>query len=341
MTEINNEPELLLANLLNFGDLMMIFAWHGIGKSLLGFILALCFASGTKAYNDRICPTRKYKVLVIDGEMSAHSLRQRALALCKGLGLPESAVGDVRVRSSIVEGKDLQLDTDAGWQDLVADMTRAEIIIIDSLFKIFPTTMSPDFTATKPLNAFCSWCRQHGKTAIVIDHQGKSGTTAFGSMGKDIGLDAVLHLKTVDKMKQAVISKNRNFPSDSGCWLRFNIKSDDQRNSISFEVTEPATSGIAWSSKTPAPPEGVANNCHVTTSAMELDEIIITYIKEQPEQAQGVIVDALHAQGLGGRSKLQARIKVLRESDQLPFWENAPRRGHIEINETLPSEEEQ
>ena len=70
-------PEVLMDGLLHTGEVMMVYAWRGIGKSLFAMLLALCFASGKWALNGRVCPSRKYHVLLVDGEMSADSLIKR------------------------------------------------------------------------------------------------------------------------------------------------------------------------------------------------------------------------------------------------------------------------
>ena len=131
-----SEPELLLEGLLSLGDQMTLFAWRGVGKSLFALLLAICFANGQKALSGRVCPSRKYRVLVIDAELPGGTLKKRANSIVKGLGLPESAANELIFRSSIVEKKDIRLDTEAGWEDLLPDLEQADIIIVDSLFKV-------------------------------------------------------------------------------------------------------------------------------------------------------------------------------------------------------------
>ena len=74
----DSEPELLLEGLLSLGDQMTLFAWRGVGKSFFALLLAICFANGQKALSGRICPSRKYRVLVIDAELPKGSLINRA-----------------------------------------------------------------------------------------------------------------------------------------------------------------------------------------------------------------------------------------------------------------------
>ena len=119
----DSEPELLLEGLLSLGDQMTLFAWRGVGKSLFALLLAICFANGQKTLSGRVCPSRKYRVLVIDAELPKSSLINRAKLFAKGLGLPESAANEILFRSTVVEKEDIRLDTEVGWEDLLPSLT--------------------------------------------------------------------------------------------------------------------------------------------------------------------------------------------------------------------------
>jgi len=336
----DSEPEMLLDGLLSLGDQMTLFAWRGVGKSLFGLLLALCLANGHKALGGRVCPSRKFRVLLIDGEMPSRSLQMRARSIINALGLPEDAANKLQVRSSVVDKKDLVLDTEEGWIDLLPDLEAADIIIVDSLFKIIPSAMSSDYTATKELNNFYSWCRRHGKTGIVVDHQGKNGHAAFGSMGKDIGVDAALQLSRPKNKNiiEATVTKNRNFEFNDPCWVRYSIKNESGR--LTFQFNDQA----AISSSTNALPAGEGEgmkNLYDNISAPnkpDTDQAIIEYITSHSDQSQGDIVKALMEQLSLGRSTLSERIKQLREAGQLDFWANSPAKGKREVTSSASVE---
>lgn len=321
-----SEPEPLLEGLLSLGDQMTIFAWRGVGKSLFSLLLALCFANGHKALGGRVRPSRKYRVLLIDGEMSSRSLQMRARSIINALGLPEDAANKLQVRSSVVDKKDLVLDTEEGWIDLLPDLEAADIIIVDSLFKIIPSAMSSDYTATKELNNFYSWCRRHGKTGIVVDHQGKNGHAAFGSMGKDIGVDAVLQLSRPKNKNiiEATVTKNRNFEFNDPCWVRYSIKNESGRLTFQFNDQAAISSSAA---ALPASEDEVMENSDDNMSIPnkpDINQTIIDYITKHPDQAQGEVVTELMEPLQLGRSALSVRIKQLREAGNLNFWKKAP-----------------
>lgn len=340
LPESNSKPEPLLEGLLDHGELMMLYAWRGVGKSLFALFLAICFAFAKTAFGGRICPSRKYHTLLIDAEMSPGSLKRRALALCDSLGLPESAANELSVRSARNERKELKLDTEAGWKDLEPDMMQAEVIVVDSLFKLFPSAMTSEFSGTAALQDFFEWCIKHNKTLIIIDHEGKKGSTSFGSMGKEIGLDVVIQLINTKGVAHVKVTKIRNHAPVSGSWLQYRISCTSD-GSISLE--ESVTSAREHENTQVLSSSEHEVDARLAKGQLDgaLDEKIISYIQEHPEQTQGAIVDKLNQMALGGRSKLQARIKVLRETDQLPFWENAPRRGQTESTDSLEGVEKQ
>lgn len=329
--------EPLLKDIVNFGDQLMLHACRGIGKSMLGLFMAICFSSGTQALNAHICPTRRYKVLIIDCEMRPADLQQRSLRIISGLGIAKEMLNELKFRSAISENKDFVLETEAGMEELTPDMEEAEIIILDSVFKAFPTAMASDFEGTAGLQKFITWCRQHGKTLVLIDHQGKTGGTAFGSMGKEISLDTVIRLSKQKELISAEITKNRN-SSRSGLWLRYLVDGGTGNDSIFFreagqslQVTgaqnehSPATGDKSdevditgdVSCKTPDETPMAKNS---------LADDIILYIKENPTQSQKEICNALVKQVDACRSRVQACIKALREANNLPFWENPPKK---------------
>jgi len=325
-----NEPEMLLEGLLRLGDQVTIFAWRGVGKSLFALLLALCFANGHKALNGHVCPSRKYRVLLIDGEMPPDKLKERARSITKGLGLPEDAANNLTVRSAVAEKKNLVLDTEEGWLDLLPDLEQADIIIVDSLFKVIPTAMSSEYTATTKLNNFYGWCRRHGKTGIVVDHQGKSGHASFGSMGKDIGVDAALQLKNSTHAIEATTTKNRNFEFTDKSWIKYSIKSEP--GAMTFQPIGKEPTALSTNALPVGEDECMENPNENTSTPNkpDIDRTIIEYITNHSDQSQGEIVKALREPLLLGRSTLSERIKQLREAGQLDFWANSPAKGKRE-----------
>lgn len=238
LPESDVPPEPLMDGLLDTGEQMMIHAWRGVGKSLLAMLLGLCFASGKSALNGRVCPSRKYRVLLLDGEMSAHSLKMRGYRLCSGHDVPQDSMDALKVRSVITEKKDLALETDEGFKACIPDLSWAEIIILDSVFKFFPTSMGAEFSGAGKLLELLHWCREHEKTLILIDHEGKTRGASFGTMGKEVALDLVLQLSKPESSRviKANVKKARNHEEPSGAYLEMCIDTREKGKKITFQV---------------------------------------------------------------------------------------------------------
>ena len=174
--------------------------------------------------------------------------------------------------------------------------------------------MGTDFSGTARLNDFYGWCKRKGKTAIVVDHQGKKGDTPFGSMGKDIGLDAVLQLIGEKQDKTVKIMKCRNFSTHSDSWKKFRIRETEDR--IFFEgqqlVLLPTREDNLSSSF-----ESNEEEFQETDETSSLDDTsrkILDYVKEHPEQSQKEIVDTLLEANVASRSTIYNKLKSLKEN---------------------------
>ncbi len=341
----NAEHEMLLAGLLRLGDQMTLYARRGVGKSYFSTYLMVCFAAGITALDGRICPAHGYRILLIDSEMPVEDLQWRFRAICRGLELePEGVLTNVSVRSSIHEGKNLTLDSESGWKDLEPDLDRADIIIVDSLFSAFPSAMSPDFSGTEALNKFYAWCKKRGKTAVVIDHQGKKGDTPFGSMGKDIGLDVVLQLNGEGEWKTVRVTKSRNFPSTSADWTRYKIASEDNR--VVFENSSLAlgTTTVTRNALLPASQDSCEKNSDSKkqkTSSNTLNERIKAFIIDHPRASKKELVTALQKKNIAGRSTIYSHIKKLQDEGQLPQISDSTTQNNepMPIKDTSPTNE--
>lgn len=312
------EREILLDGLLRQGDQMTLYAKRGVGKSLFSAFLITCFASGTHAWNGKVCPSKPYCVLIIDGELSEKDLRERFIAIGKGLNLPEDMFANISVRSSIFENKALTLDTEKGWADLEPDMLNAEIIVVDSLFLTFPSCMAGGFSGTEKLNQFYGWCKEKGKTAIVIDHQGKSGNTAFGSMGKDIKLDVAIQLTGEKQAKTVKISKCRNFSCTSDCWKTFVLR--DENGMIFFEDEQKGLDSTHEDNLF-SPEVSHEEEIQETDETNFLDTTsrkILDYVTEHSELSQKEIVGNLVKNGVASRSTIYKKLSLVKEKGLIP-----------------------
>lgn len=328
LREADVAPERLIEGLLDTGELMLIHAWRGTGKSLFAMLLGICFASRNSTLNGCVCPAHKYRVLLLDGELSEESLKERGRRLCRGHEITADALGEVRLRSPVVEKKYWNLETEKGRNECKPDLMWADIIIVDSVFKFFPSSMSSEYTAVKELIDFLDWCRKHKKTLILIDHEGKKGTTPFGTMGKEIALDVVLRLskgKSGCSIK-AEVTKARNHAEPAGAYLemRFDAREKDER--ITFQVLNGPKAKTAHGGESSRLDGGVEISEPAATHPTRLEEAIVQFVDENPDVSQGEMAAALVEKGIyGGRSTIQARIKAMSEAGKLRGWRNPPK----------------
>jgi RecA-family ATPase len=93
--------EPLLEGLLKTGESMMLWAAPGVGKTMASLSIALAVAGGGSWLHWPATFSRR--VLIVDGEMNMHDLRDRFAALAKG-----AAGGDMRMAArniAIVAGR--------------------------------------------------------------------------------------------------------------------------------------------------------------------------------------------------------------------------------------------
>ncbi|MBD5418324.1 MAG: AAA family ATPase [Desulfovibrio sp.] len=323
-SDVAQEP--LMEGLLDTGDQMMIHAWRGVGKSLFAMLLGLCFASGKSALNGRVCPSRKYRVLLLDGEMRSRALKKRGYSLCSGHEVPQESMDALMVRSLLSEKKDLSLETDEGFKAYLPDLLWAEIIILDSVFKFFPMSMGADFERAGKLLELLHWCKEHDKTLILIDHEGKNRGASFGTMGKEIALDVVLQLCKADsgRVIKANVKKSRNYAELSGAYLEMQIDASESGR-ITFRLPNETKSTVPYGVEPLGLDSGVELPDPSAAHTSSLDEAIIEYVREHPDTTQGDMAAALEAKGLyGKRSTIQARIKVVSEAGKIPYWLKRP-----------------
>lgn len=326
LPESTGTHEILLEGLLNVGEQLMIHAWRGVGKSLFAMYLALCFSAGKSGLKGKVCPPHRFKVVLLDGEMTPEELKKRGERICRGNELLMETADNLMIRSSHVEQKVLELETDEGFADLEPDLAAADIIIIDSLFIFFPSVMTSEFRSTEKLRNFLAWCKQRKKSLILIDHEGKKGSTSFGSMGKEIALDSVLRLSKGKEQNKilADVTKSRTYPGSSGHYLEMRIDSCEKSERISFQLWNESQTTTILEDESPALVVDAKSTKSFEVRAPSLDDAIIQYVLEHPATAQGKIAKKLEEEGYGGHSTLHARIKFLSEAGKLPNWQKRP-----------------
>jgi hypothetical protein len=164
-----------------------IFAWRGTGKTMLALGLGVGMAQGTELLRWR--PTRRIKVLYVEGESRNSQLQQRLRALAKGRIDP----GYFRLLTYASQINGIPaLSTSEGRAAIEAETQDAEVLFLDSVSTLgrFPTNEEESWID------FLSWLnhlRQRGFCVIFLHHAGKSGMQRGHSRSEDM-LDVSIKL---------------------------------------------------------------------------------------------------------------------------------------------------
>lgn len=318
--------EALIKDLFDLHETMTIYAKAGVGKSMLSLLLALSFVSGKKILDEYVCPSRAYKVVLIDGELNQDDIYTRATKLCKGHALPDDAPTQIDFLLAREGDVSDNLESENAQKEIETDLDKAEIIIIDSVFMFFPSAMDSKAENTTFLREFITRWKKRGKTLIIIDHQGKTNTGALGSSTKEFLLDVIIRLEKSNNKTYIKVDKVRNHPPITGSYLTLENQSSADGEMIKFKV-------IDGSSTTKRPDISLAPKTDNTLqgnqklSIEQLREIIMEYIKKNPNAEQKDIVASLKPKTNLSDATLARRIKEMRTNGDLGFWKNQPNRG--------------
>lgn len=318
--------EALIKDLFDLHETMTIYAKAGVGKSMISLLLALSFVSGEKILDEYVCPSRAYKVVLIDGELNQDDIYTRATKLCKGHALPDDAPTQIDFLLAREGDVSDNLESENAQKEIETDLDKAEIIIIDSVFMFFPSAMDSKAENTTFLREFITRWKKRGKTLIIIDHQGKTNTGALGSSTKEFLLDVIIRLEKNNNKTYIKVDKVRNHPPITGSYLTLENQSSADGEMIKFKV-------IDGSSTTKRPDASLAPKIENTLqgnqklSIEQVREIIKEYIKKNPNAKQKDIVASLKPITKMSESSLARRILNMRKTGDLGFWNNQPNRG--------------
>lgn len=213
------EPEPILPPFLFAGDLAMIYAARGAGKTWFAGGISYAIAS-RGSFVGWQC-TRARKVLFLDGEMRASRLRKRFSLIIAGAD-QEAEEGMLRILTRDLCGDSLD------WPDLgtvdgrmaIADLIEAEqpeVIVLDNLSSwIRSGGRENDEESWREVASFLMTQRTRNRAVILVHHAGKSGMQRGTSKREDI-LDTVVKLQApadyapTDGMRcEVIFEKSRN-----------------------------------------------------------------------------------------------------------------------------------
>lgn len=184
--------EMLLGPWLPFQGVAMVFGPRGTGKTHFALGVAYAVASGGTYLNWQA--PRPRKVLVIDGEMPAATLKERWIGIVAN-SEREPPPGDfVRILADSLSESGLpDLSTEKGQEAIQPHIGDAELIVVDNLSTLARSGKENESESWGIIQGWALKQRREGRSVLFVHHAGKGGEQRGTSKREDI-MDSVIKL---------------------------------------------------------------------------------------------------------------------------------------------------
>ena len=189
------EPrQFIVPGLLFLAAILMIYAWRGLGKTWFGLALAYAIASGGTFLKWKV--DRPHRVLYIDGEMVAVTLRDERLKPIVAASPTKPPTDDhFRILCADLHEDGLpNLSTPEGQAAIDRVIGDAEVVIFDNVSTLFRSGRENEAESWMPVQNWLLKHRREGRTVVIIHHAGK-GKAQRGTSRREDVLDVVLSLR--------------------------------------------------------------------------------------------------------------------------------------------------
>lgn len=179
------ERKPLLAPIIMEKGHAMIYASRGTGKTYVALSIAWAVASGGSLF-DRWHAPEPRRVLLVDGEMPAWSLKER-LERIRASEPDINEPDNLYILSADTQESGIpNLATQEGQRALEPFIEKAELIILDNLATLAAYGKSNEAESWLPMQLWLLELRRRGKTALLIHHANKSGDQRGTGAKEDI-----------------------------------------------------------------------------------------------------------------------------------------------------------
>jgi hypothetical protein len=167
-------------------DIVMFAAGRGIGKTFLGLTVSLGLSSGCPMLG-RWRPTRRRRVLHVDGEMAGRALQERISAFIVGSGFDPAGRLYFLAADLVAHGLPSISDTRGqAFYDRMIEETRAEVLVLDNLSCLTQGLDENDALAWEPVQRWFVSLRRRGVATFFAHHLGKGGQQRGTSRREDL-----------------------------------------------------------------------------------------------------------------------------------------------------------
>ena len=194
LAELELPPrEYVLKPIIPVRGLAMVYAFRGVGKTMVAMGMAFAVSTGTSFLRwEAVLPR---KVLYVDGEMPQEALQERVLMMTDAADIqPED--GYFRFLAMDRQELDMSLNlANPTHQALIeAQLGDTEFLVIDNLSTLVDAGPENDAESWVAMQKWILRLRRRGVSVLIVHHAGRAGNSRGTSKREDV-LNTVMLLK--------------------------------------------------------------------------------------------------------------------------------------------------
>ena len=190
------EREHVLTPIVPQQGLAMLYSKRGVGKTYTALGIAVAVATGSRFL--RWSAAKARRVLYVDGEMPAATMRERLASIIAGQppDAPDMPSPDfLRIITPDLQSEPLpDLSGEDGQAAIEAELQGAELLILDNLSTLCRGGKENEAESWLPVQVWALSLRRRGVSVLFVHHAGKGGAQRGTSRREDV-LDTVIALK--------------------------------------------------------------------------------------------------------------------------------------------------
>lgn len=190
----------LLHPIIRQGESCLLWAATGVGKTMLTLSMALAVSGGGNVLG--WTAARRWRVLVVDGEMAIEDLQDRLRMLAPAVeGMDHEAAGAnlaILARQDQARGAAFpDLATPEGQDAVIHEAHRhgADLVILDNFSTLAEVQDENEAGAMNPVLSFLLRLKQERIACILVHHSGKTGASYRGSSKLATTFEVILGLR--------------------------------------------------------------------------------------------------------------------------------------------------